>query len=422
MQSKYLRAISDAGERKVTATAMKAKTACGAVCVLALVASFVEGIAFGILSGRGKTVPYDVLYVTIAAAMIFAVFYFFIRAKINARLKDVLTRPAGEGECEQLVLYRAKMSEEFACEREASGRNVKIVAPGAAITFVFMAADSLLHPESEGPGTLSLVGACVFIAACAVAGIMWLRCKAALKAKADPETAELAKKIDEASGIPAAYSRSEDKGARDLSYLFPDPEIRARAEKAKRDLSSTMAINGVVTSAMSLCMTVVFCSGKVFENNFYGYAFPMFLSVAFVLLSLSLIQPYLKFAKIEKEQLALLKDDPRYADNLELYRRHKEYSSHKGRTMIYAMIACIVTGFALAIPFPHAAWSAFSALILVAGIFLNNKFYAGFRQSVMPLEKKIDMQNAEREGAPEANDGDDEGEDEGENDGEIDLP
>lgn len=399
---RYLRAVGDAEQRKKLRAMMIARAVCRVAAAVALIAALAEIAVFSAVVKDGSAAGETAVGITAAVAVVAFIADIVLGRTVTAKLTGILSKPPADGESEEMTAYRKKLIGEIREDGEAFRRNVRPLLVGAVFLLFFVFIEACVFPGKEEMGTLSLVGTGLFAVGLAFTVILQVRYVLKKNAAVKAEDVKLAEKLDEAQGLPKKYVAAEDRGAHDLSYLFPTPWIRKRAEAAKSDYARMLSVNGVVSSVMALCVIFVFCSGTVFENALWGYAYPIFVTFTSLLIFLSSLQPLGRIKKIEKEQLKEMEGKPEFAKNLELYGRYKQYSKRKGKILLFALIASIVASFALAVPFPGQAWSFAAVAILVAGLFANKKFFGDFRLSVMPLEKEIDELNANRKATSDA--------------------
>lgn len=180
------------------------------------------------------------------------------------------------------------------------------------------------------------------------------------------------------------------KNASDYDYLFPDRKLRERAEKQRKNYSFQLLSSALISSFMAIGTVCVLCTGWVLEINLMGYAYPIFLGMAFFLTFLASLQTFHYLSKTEKEQRKRLVGRKECEKIIELYSRYDEYYRFKGKILPFMMIVSLLVSLAIAVPLPDKPWSAIAIVFLVIGAILNNKYYAAFRESIAPLQKEID--------------------------------
>lgn len=180
-------------------------------------------------------------------------------------------------------------------------------------------------------------------------------------------------------------------------YLYPDPELRERAEKLRKNYFYQLISSAVVSSAMAAGVVCVFFTGWVIERNLIGYAYPVFISTAFFLTFLATLQTAYYLGKTEKEQRRMIEGKPGYAKVEELYEKYDEYYKFKGKTILIAAFASVVASLPIAVFFPDKPWSAACLAIIVLGGVLHNGYYTEFRERVAPLEDQIEEEERKRE-------------------------
>lgn len=187
---------------------------------------------------------------------------------------------------------------------------------------------------------------------------------------------------------------SDENVKNDYEYLFPDPDLREKAEKCRKNYGYQLLSSAIVTSFMAICIICVFCTGWVLETNLIGYAYPIFFGTTTLLTTLACLQSAYYVGKVEKEQRKRIEGKPEYAKTAELYELYDEYGKFRGKTIVFSMLVSIVVSLAVALVFPDKLWS-FSAFAVVAlGAVLQKNFYAAFREKVSAKQKEIDEENA----------------------------
>ena len=227
---------------------------------------------------------------------------------------------------------------------------------------------------------------CVAFVSCLI-GYMYLR--------SEETGAELAAfppypaSVDERS-----YSLSRDKNLRSLDYLFPEPTLRARAQTLRRQYTKAVYIGFCIGLAVGMAVLLVLQLPIALDAEADGWAFPLVIGCAFVF-GMCAGAPFLiKLAKVEKRNVAMLEREPRYADNLLIYRKYEAHSKGRGRIPTALYLASIVLGVLLAALLPAQPVSVVAAILLIVGAALSNHFVKKLRLSVIPIEAKIDQAHA----------------------------
>lgn len=191
-----------------------------------------------------------------------------------------------------------------------------------------------------------------------------------------------------------SYSLSRDKNMRSLDYLFPEPSLRARAQTLRRQYTKAVYIGFCVGLAVGMAVLLVLQLPIALDAEADGWAFPLVIGCAFVFGMCAGVPFLIKLAKVEKRNVAMLEREPRYADNLLIYRKYEAHSKGRGRIPTALYLASIVLGVLLAALIPAQPVSVVAAILLIVGAALNNHFVKKLRLSVIPIEAKIDQAHA----------------------------
>lgn len=224
---------------------------------------------------------------------------------------------------------------------------------------------------------------CVAFVSCLI-GYMYLR--------SEETGAELAAFPPYPASVDArSYSLSRDKNLRSLDYLFPEPTLRARAQTLRRQYTKAVYIGFCIGLAVGMAVLLVLQLPIALDAEADGWAFPLVIGCAFVFGMCASVPFLIKLAKVEKRNVAMLERDPRYADNLLIYRKYEAHSKGRGRIPTALYLASIVLGVLLAALLPAQPVSVVAAILLIVGAALNNHFVKKLRLSVIPIEAKIDQ-------------------------------
>ena len=191
-----------------------------------------------------------------------------------------------------------------------------------------------------------------------------------------------------------SYSLSRDKNLRSLDYLFPETSLRARAQTLRRQYTKAVYIGFCVGLAVGMAVLLVLQLPIALDAEADGWAFPLVIGCAFVFGMCAGVPFLIKLAKVEKRNVAMLEREPRYADNLLIYRKYEAHSKGRGRIPTALYLASIVLGVLLAALIPAQPVSVVAAILLIVGAALNNHFVKKLRLSVIPIEAKIDQPHA----------------------------
>lgn len=224
---------------------------------------------------------------------------------------------------------------------------------------------------------------CVAFVSCLI-GYMYLR--------SEETGAELAAFPPYPASVDArSYSLSRDKNLRSLDYLFPEPSLRAQAQTLRRQYTKAVYIGFCVGLAVGMAVLLVLQLPIALDAEADGWAFPLVIGCAFVFGMCAGVPFLIKLAKVEKRNVAMLEREPRYADNLLIYRKYEAHSKGRGRIPTALYLASIVLGVLLAALIPAQPVSVVAAILLIVGAALNNHFVKKLRLSVIPIEAKIDQ-------------------------------
>lgn len=227
---------------------------------------------------------------------------------------------------------------------------------------------------------------CVAFVSCLI-GYMYLR--------SEETGAELAAFPPYPASVDArSYSLSRDKNMRSLDYLFPEPSLRARAQTLCRQYTKAVYIGFCVGLAVGMAVLLVLQLPIALDVEADGWAFPLVIGCAFVFGMCAGVPFLIKLAKVEKRNVAMLEREPRYADNLLIYRKYEAHSKGRGRIPTALYLASIVLGVLLAALIPAQPVSVVAAILLIVGAALSNHFVKKLRLSVIPIEAKIDQAHA----------------------------
>ena len=191
-----------------------------------------------------------------------------------------------------------------------------------------------------------------------------------------------------------SYSLSRDKNLRSPDYLFPEPTLRARAQTLRRQYTKAVYIGFCIGLAVGMAVLLVLQFPIALDVEADGWAFPLVIGCAFVFGMCAGVPFLIKLAKVEKRNVAILEREPRYADNLLIYRKYEAHSKGRGRVPTALYLASIVLGVLLAALIPAYPVSVVAAILLIVGAALNNHFVKKLRLSVIPIEAKIDQAHA----------------------------
>lgn len=393
MSDIYERAIIDESERKKLLSLKKTKSVADITSGVLLSASFVELVVFYCVGKTGGYPPVPLFYVTVALALVSAAVGFVAEAVFNSKFNNVLRRKPDESESEELALYRSILLDEREKEAAALKKNAYYAFAGVALFLLFIIADMDFSSLKLDFGDLSFFGFVFLIIGITIA----LRKQSISRQNKNNlsalKKAELCEKIDAQQGVKRKISMQSGKDGM-FYYLFPDPEIRIKAQVCRKKLESRLLFAFVAGSLSGAI--IAFLNSYVYGVDLEGWAYPMFISIVFGFTLMMTFVPARRFAAIKKEQLTSIEGQETYSNVVLLHKAYKDYSAGKGKTLLYAVSLSLISAWALGIAFHDIPWSLISIVIIFIGIILQNKFYNDFRQSVLPLEREIENVYAEK--------------------------
>ena len=308
-----------------------------------------------------------------------------------------LAAPCEEGEPEEYSAYRMKLRQERRAELKATGWALILAAAGFIAMVALTIADFSLNPESEDLGLFSYLGIGAFAVGLAVYLVTVISYNNKKAASGDNPVAVAAAEqqaIDAREGRADGYSLKTDTNLASFDYLFPTEEKRLKIKSLREKQVKAVTAALIVSVVAALVVAVMFFS-DVFGRDLSGYAVP----VSIAMISASVMAASLPFGvkinAVEREQKILLESTPEYELNLAVYRKYESFSKFKGKTLIFASVVALASGFALAALFPDKLWSFASVLAIIVGLLLNNRFVKTLRKEVIPLEREIDEKKSE---------------------------
>jgi len=393
---KYARAASDEGERKKLY-----RLYCGrmisAIVFFALCFAFIaEALLFAEKIESGEI---GIEFVLFGLTMLFVpasgITALVLRIKFRSYYRSILEGAPKEGEMPETVSYRKKTVENKKNTKKAMLPATIILIVGIVAMIVLIAIDSIQNPDSDEFGMLGYIGAVAFGISFFIflMRLSYLQNKKQLSGQSvEMQTADETRKIDEAQGRKHKYSLREDKNLQSYRYLFPNEALCAEAEAARKKMQKASGIASLISCLVAFALVVIFFSPYVLKWESYGYGVPIFLTLVFGASAIASYPFVRKLNVLEKKQKAELESNPNYAKNLEIYSKYEAFSKRKGKTLAVSVVAAIVCGYVLAILLPNSAWSTLSIILIIIGLFLNQRFVAALREDVIPLEKEIDRE------------------------------
>ena len=391
MFEKYARVVPD-GRRRAE---LYGKYVFKVVSYLLTAAASIALIVELVIAGTEKEPTNAVLAivgVTVFAWWAFAVMSLVGFVRFRTAYKRALASPRGEGEPEEYSAYRLKIRQARRAELKATGWALILAAAGFIAMIALTAADFSLDPESEDLGLLSYIGIAAFAVGLTVyllTVISYNNKKAASGENPGAVAADERQAIDVREGREQSYSLKNDTNLASLDYLFPTEEKLLKVKSLRQKQAKAVTAALILSVVAALVIAVMFFS-DVFGSGLSGYAAPVFMAVVSVCTVTASLPFTLKINAVEREQKLILESAPEYELNLAVYRKYESFSGFKGKTLVFALVIALATGFALAALFPDKLWSLACVLVLVAGLAINNYVVKMLRKEVIPLEREID--------------------------------
>lgn len=274
---------------------------------------------------------------------------------------------------------------------------VAVIITGVVLMILLIVIDTIQAPESEDFGPAGVAGIIVGIMF-TVAGIFILtfskqRISSGEGAAANGRNVE--EIIDDAQGRKQGYSLQTDANLQSLKYLFPNPELRGKAEELRRKQGKYIIVALIVSTFAGLLTALLFFSSLVLSVGApSGYGVPFFVTLVFVAVFCTVLPSAVQLDRLEKLQKKELDENPEYALNRKIYAEYEAHSKIKGKVLPIAYGLSIIAGFAIAAALPDRLWSLCSVIPLIVGLYLNTRFVAQLRKKVIPIEREIDEKEA----------------------------
>ena len=396
--AKYARAVSDEGERRSLYKKYAAKIIALIVFYVLCAAALVGMIALeNYLNESWALYTVTALLCTWVISGIVALILWL---SFKRAYREILNRPARSGEMPEVASYRQKVAQ----DKKSTFRKLWwawLVFGICAVVFIaLIAVETIKTPDGEEMGVFGSVGTLVLLAGVLTLFFAYF-INAVLKQQKgkaiEQQTASEAEAIDRAQGRKIKYELQADVNAgidKMYIYLFPDEELRERANAERKRRTKIMTPIIIILGVMSIAALVVFL-----RFGLMGYPLPVMFTLLFGGTSLLSVCTGGKLKEIESEQKRELESNPEYAKNLEWYNLNDNFHKFNGKIYYICLAFAIVLGWVLAILFPYDAWSLFAFLPILIFIVFNNKMVKDMRQKVIPIENEIDRQNALREKA-----------------------
>lgn len=406
--ARYARAISDEYERKEMFRLYCAKVAVYAAFILLTVIFFIEILVFTEESSPEVLDAFFAIYgVTMFLVFATGIASLVLSIKFKKAYKHILERAPHEGEMREVTEYRARENATAKGLRKPRRAGAFVIVVGIIAMIALVAIDAIKNPDSDDFGALGIAGIVVGIAF-VVAGMMIFifagqSANAAGTSQGGTDTAE--RIIDNAQGKEYKYSVKNDGNLQNLKYLFPNPELRWKAEGLRRKQGKSITVALIISTFAGLLTALLFFSSLIPSVGApSGYGVPFFVTLVFVAVICTALPYGVKLDKLEKLQKKELYENPEYALNLKIYREYEAHSKVKGKVLPIVYGLSIITGFAIAAASPDTLWSLCCVIPLLAGLYLNALFVAQLRKKAIPVEREIDEKEAAEARASEPND------------------
>lgn len=393
----YARAVFDAGERNRLHTTYRLRNAMW-ICFLAACVAVIAQAVFlekYIVRSDPNTAVMVCFGLTIVLWFAFGIAAACYAVLFAKRYRAVLHRETVPEEPPEVTAYRAEQR----AARKSIRPAILFCAACVAAGVVLIGVETWRYPDKESFGLLSYIATALMITGF-LAVFFFVLLANMRRSQSNLTNADL-RKIDKEQGRTPKYALENDRNLQSLRYFFPFPDLRQRAESIRKKYVKAMMI-GIIggVSAAVLSFAVLF-SDWLLPLSIGGYAYPVALGLLFASVFLWTFPFTRRMSALEKQQRAAMENDPAFEKNREIYRRYEKYAKGRGKAIYVFLLLSFVVGLVLAICFPDSLVSSVSVLFVFAGLFLNNKFMADLRKSVIPLEEEIDAQEAEAARASE---------------------
>ena len=406
--ARYSRAISDEYERKAMFRLYCAKVITCAVFIALLIVFFIEIIVFTEESSPEVLDAFFAVYgVTMFLTFAAGITALALSIKFRRAFNGIISRASDIDESPAVKEYRAKTLAGAKANAKPRKAGVALIIAGVALMILLVAIDVIQAPESEdfGPAGIAGIIAGMLLTISGIFIIIFSKQRAASGGGTAENGRNAEEIIDEAQGRKQEYSLQTDANLQSLKYLFPDTELRGKAQELRRKQGKYITVALIISSFAGILAALLFFSSLVLPVGApSGYSVPFYItlvSVAVICVGL----PYgVKLGKLEKLQKKELEENPEYALNLKIYREYEAHSKVKGKVLPIAYGLSIIAGFAIAAALPDKLWSLCCVIPLIAGLYLNTRFVTQLRKKVIPLEREIDVKEAASVSAPDVAD------------------
>lgn len=397
--ARYSRVISDEYERKAMFRLYCAKVAVYAAFIFLAVVFLIEILVFTEESSPEVLDAFFAVYgVTMFLVCATGIASLVLSIKFKKAYKRIIERAPLDGEMREVTEYRARENANAKDLRKPRRAGMLAIVVGLIAMITLVVLDAINNPDSDDFGALGIAGIVVGIAF-VVAGMMifvFTGQRAVSTAKPASYATENADEvIDRAQGREYRYSLQNDSNLQSLKYLFPNPELRWKAEELRRKQGKSITVALIISTFAGLLTVLLFFSSLIPSVGApSGYGVPFFVTLVFVAVICSALPYGVKLDKLEKLQKKELEENPEYALNLKIYREYEAHSKIKGKVLPIAYGLSIIAGFAIAAALPDKLWSLCCVIPLIAGLYLNTRFVTQLRKKVIPLEREIDVKEA----------------------------
>ncbi|MBO8423768.1 MAG: hypothetical protein IAB16_01910, partial [Firmicutes bacterium] len=363
-----------------------------------LIVFFIEIVVFTEGSAPEVSDTFFAVYgVTMFLTSVAGITAFALSIKFRRAFNGIISRAPASDELPAVNEYRAKT---FAAAKARNGSRkagVAVIISGVVLMILLIVIDTIQAPESEDFGPACVAGIIVGIIF-TVAGIFILTFSKQRISSGDGAAANgrnVEEIIDDAQGRKQGYSLQTDANLQSLKYLFPNPELRGKAEELRRKQSKHTTVALIVSTFAGLLTALLFFSSLVLSVGApHGYGVPFFVTLVFVAVFCTVLPSAVQLDRLEKLQKKELDENPEYALNRKIYAEYEAHSKIKGKVLPIAYCLSIIAGFAIAAALPDRLWSLCSVIPLMAGLYLNSFFVTQLRKKVIPIEREIDEKEA----------------------------
>ena len=283
--TKYARAVSEETERKSLYRLYRAKMVVSLVFYVLCLAIIAEAIAFEDTMSTGESnIPFVVFGLTLLLWLIFAIAALTLWLVFRSAYCRILNRVPTETEMSEVASYRQKTRAADKSLVKSLRWAIAVLVVGVICLFGGGILDIVLHPDSEDLTGIGMAGIGLFTVSFLIFSLALVVVQTRRSAEgktAEQQTEEESKAIDAAQGRKHKYSLQEDNNAQTYRYLFPNVKLYAQAEALKRKQLNAALLSILLSCSVGIVIALIFFSGIVFDWKLVGFAFPVFMTIAF---------------------------------------------------------------------------------------------------------------------------------------------